>query len=187
MRSRGNAAAKGDLPQRLSGSTVYHEEQRFRQWWLWVLVAGLTALGWWSFAQQILLGRPFGGNPAPDWGVWLLWLVIGVGLPLFFARLELVLEVTSRELLIRYRPLSKRVLRLDEIERLEVRSYSPIGEYGGWGIKGWSRKKVAYNVSGHRGVDLTLRDGRRVMLGSQRAEELAETIERQRSQGRREE
>jgi len=170
-----------------SGPPLYHEEQHFRQWWLWVLVVGLAALGWWSLVQQILLGRPFGDNPAPDWGVWLLWLALGVGLPLFCARLELVLEVTTQEVLIWYRPLSRRVIALDEIERLEVRTYSPIGEYGGWGIKGWSRKKIAYNISGHRGVDLTLRDGRRVMLGSQRADELAEAIGRQRSQGRREE
>jgi hypothetical protein len=36
---------------------------------------------------------------------------------------------------------------------------------------------MAYNVSGNQGVDLTLRDGRRVMLGSQRADELAAAIE----------
>jgi hypothetical protein len=40
---------------------------------------------------------------------------------------------------------------------------------------------VAYNVSGDRGVELTLRDGRRVMLGSQRPEELAQAIETQRA------
>ncbi len=50
-------------------------------------------------------------------------------------------------------------------------------EYGGWGVKGWSKDKMAYNVSGDRGVELTLKDGRRIMLGSQRAEELAGAIE----------
>ena len=58
-----------------------------------------------------------------------------------------------------------------------MRKYSAVKEYGGWGIKGWSQQKVAYNVSGNEGVELTLRDGRRVMLGSQRAPELAQAIE----------
>ena len=39
---------------------------------------------------------------------------------------------------------------------------------------------MAYNVSGDRGVELTLKDGRRVMLGSQRADELAAVIEAER-------
>lgn len=163
-----------------SGPVLYREDQHFRQWWLWVIVAGVAAAAWWGFIQQILIGRQFGDNPAPDWGVWLLWVVIGVGLPLVFARVKLVLEVTQQEVLIRFSPLSTRVIRLDEIDRLEVRRYSAIREYGGWGIKGWSRSKTAYNVSGDRGVDLTLRDGRRVLLGSQRADELARTIEAQR-------
>ena len=58
----------------------------------------------------------------------------------------------------------------------EARTYSPIREYAGWGVKGWSRQKMAYNVSGHEGVELTLTDGRTVMLGSQRADDLAQVI-----------
>jgi hypothetical protein len=35
---------------------------------------------------------------------------------------------------------------------------------------------VAYNVRGDQGVELTLRDGRRVLIGTQRATELAAAI-----------
>ena len=66
-----------------------------------------------------------------------------------------------------------------------MRQYSAIREYGGWGIKGWTPKNVAYNVSGSWGVELTLRGDRRVMLGSQRPHELAEAIEVQRRTGGR--
>ena len=164
----------------VSEPPVYHEEQRFRQWWLWTIILPIAALAWWSFIQQILLGGPFGSNPAPDWAVWLLWLVIGLGLPLLFVRLKLVLEVTREGVAVRYSPLSRRVIPLVEIGGLKVREYNAPMEYGGWGIKGWSRRKMAYNVSGNQGVDLTLRDGRRIMLGSQRPHELAEAIETQR-------
>jgi hypothetical protein len=160
---------------------VYKEEQRFRQSWVWGIVLVVAALGWWSFIQQIVLGRPFGENPAPDWGVWLLWLFIGVGLPVLFVFIRLVLEVTVDAVIIRYRPLKKRRIPLADIDQAKVRTYNAIKEYGGWGIKGWSFRNVAYNVSGDRGVELTLRDGRRVMLGSQRPEELAQAIETQRA------
>jgi hypothetical protein len=164
----------------MRGLSVYREEQRFRQSWVWGIVFVVAALGWWSFIQQIVLGKPFGENPAPDWGVWLLWLFIGIGLPVLFFLIRLVLEVTTDAVVIRYRPLTKRRIPLADIEQAKVRTYNAIKEYGGWGIKGWSLKNVAYNVSGDQGVELTLRDGRRVMLGSQRPEELAQAIETQR-------
>ena len=64
---------------------------------------------------------------------------------------------------------------MTEIVRLEARTYSALREYGGWGIRGWGGKR-AYNVSGNRGVELTLKDGHKVMIGSQRAEDLARAI-----------
>jgi hypothetical protein len=156
---------------------LYHEEQRFRQWWVWALVVGPAALAWWLFVEQIIRGKPVGQNPAPDWGTWVLWLLIGIGLPLLFGMVALVLEVNGTEVLIRYRPFSRRAIPLAEIEKVQARTYNAVREYGGWGIKGWSKDKVAYNVSGDRGVELTMKDGRTVMLGSQRADELAAVIE----------
>lgn len=160
-----------------SGPPLYREIQRPKQWWVWVIVAGVAALMWWTFIQQIVFGRPFGSDPAPDWAVWLLWVFIGLGLPCLFVFMGLVVEVTSDRIIIRFRPLRTRVIPLTEVLEHQVRKYKPVKEYGGWGIKGWSTNKVAYNMSGDEGVELTLSDGRRVMLGSQRATELAQAIE----------
>jgi hypothetical protein len=162
-----------------SSPPLYHEEQRFTQWWVWLLIVGAAALSWWPFIVQIVGGEPMGQNPAPDWAVVLIWLFIGIGLPLLFGSVVLVLEVTPERVLIRFRPFTRRTIALSEIDAVEARTYEALKEYGGWGIKGWSKKKVAYNVSGHRGVELTLKDGRQVMLGSQRADELAGVIQAQ--------
>ena len=118
---------------------VYHEEQHVRQWWLWTIVLAIAALGWWSFIQQIIFGRPFGNNPAPDWGVWLLWLAIGLGLPLLFGRMKLVLEVTRGEVVVRYSPLSTRVIPFVGIGGLEVRvsgvgTLAQLARVAMWGI-----------------------------------------------------
>jgi hypothetical protein len=164
----------------MATSPLYHEEQHFRQWWVWVLVAAPAALAWWLFVEQIIRAKPLGQNPAPDWLVWLIWLLIGIGLPLFFGRMTLVVELTAEQLLIRYRPFSRRVIPLDEVVRVQARTYNAVKEYGGWGVKGWSKEKMAYNVSGNRGAELTLKDGRQVMIGSQRADELAAVIEAER-------
>jgi len=57
-----------------------------------------------------------------------------------------------------------------------VLTYSPISDYGGWGIRYGSIGK-AYNVSGNRGVQLELLNGERILIGSQKPEELAAAID----------
>lgn len=155
---------------------IFREEQRFRQWWIWLLVYGIAALQWWGFVQQIVLGKPWGNNPGPDWMVWLFWALFGIGLPVFFHVLKLTIEVTPEQIVVGYRPLTKRIIPLAQVDRVEARTYRPLREYGGYGLRGTGRHR-AYNVSGNQGVELTLSDGRRVMLGSQRAAELALAID----------
>lgn len=159
-----------------SAPPLFREEQRFRAPWLWLLILLVVAVNWWTFVQQIVLGKPVGNRPGPNWLVWLTWLLFGVGLPLFFYRLALVVEVHDDAVYVRFKPLINRRIPADEIQEAEVTTYRPIREYGGWGVRGVGRRNVAYNVSGNRGVRLTLRDGSRVLIGSQRPEALAAAI-----------
>ncbi|HSN78541.1 MAG TPA: DUF6141 family protein [Anaerolineae bacterium] len=159
-----------------SASTTFHEEQRFRQPWVWLLVLGVAALQWWGWIQQIVLGQPFGDNPGPDWMVWLFLVLFGIGLPLFFVVLRLVIEVNDAGVWLRYFPLTKRMITFDQIERCEAVGYQPLRQYGGWGIRGLGSNR-AYNVSGSQGVRLHLRSGDVVVIGSQRSQELALAID----------
>jgi hypothetical protein len=158
----------------------FREEQAFRQWWIWLLIGLVAALQWWGFIQQIMLGQPWGNSPAPDWMMALLWLLIGIGLPLFFVYLRLIVTVADEVIDIHYRPLTRRTIPMTEVTHSEARTYSPLREYGGWGIRGMGSNR-AYNVSGDRGVELTLLDGRKVLIGSQRADALADAIAAARS------
>jgi hypothetical protein len=154
----------------------FREEQRFRQWWIWLLILPLAAFSWWGFVQQIILDQPFGSNPGPDWVIWLTLLLVGIGLPALFISIRLIVTVERDQITIRYRTFTTRRIGFDEIESYEARTYKPIREYAGWGIKGWSAERMSYSVSGREGVELTLRDGKRVMIGSQKAQQLADAI-----------
>lgn len=156
--------------------TRFREEQRFATW---VLVGTLVtgSITWVGFVWQVILGHPFGSKPAPDWVLSLVFVLAGIGLPLLFARMRLVTEVTDELVRVRLVPLKTRVHRLEEIASCKATEYSPLGDYGGWGIR-YGGKKVgwAYNARGNRGVALETRTGERLLIGSQRAEELAEAI-----------
>ncbi len=162
---------------------LFREEQKFNQLWLWLIVLGTTGMMWYGFIQQIIFDQPFGTNPTSNWLMWFLWLLIGIGLPLLVYNLKLIVEVSPDHISIRFVPFVSRTILYKEIKRFQARSYNPVREYGGWGIKGWSRKRMAYNVSGNQGVELEFYTGQSLMIGSQKYEELAQAIASQMSQG----
>lgn len=144
-------------------------------WWVTLIIIAAAGLVWVGFVQQIIFGRPFGTNPGPDWLMWLLWLGMGLGLPLLFLNLRLIVEVRVDHLWVQYVPFIKRQIPFTDIAQVESITYRPIPDYGGWGIRGWGSRR-ALTVSGNRGVQLTLRDGNRLLLGSQRADELTQAL-----------
>lgn len=161
---------------------VFQEVQKPNQLWLRLLIYGLAFLIWYGFIQQIIFGQPFGPNPAPDWVIGLIWLLIGIGLPLLWHFTKLVVEVREDHLSVRYIPFISREIPLADIVRYEARAYHPIREYGGWGIRWWFGQRYAYNVSGNQGVELELNTGEKIMIGSQKPAELAEAIASQKQQ-----
>lgn len=69
----------------------------------------------------------------------------------------------------------KRIPAITVIESEAVR-YEPLQDYGGWGIRGWGKRR-ALNARGDFGVLLTLDDGTMLMLGSQVPQELDDAIQ----------
>jgi len=95
-------------------------------------------------------------------------------------RLQLVTEVRSDGVYVRFAPLQRsfRSIPFAEIEIVTRERYSAV-DYGGWhwGVRvGPSGDDAVYRISGVDGVQLRLADGTRVFIGSQRPEELRDTI-----------
>jgi len=144
----------------------FHEEQSFSSVWMWLVV--VVAIG-----VMVPIASRGGVSIALFVPVLLFCAMAG-----WFLYLKLVTEVRDDVLELRFRGmLVDRVIPLSEIAEHEARRYRPIGDFAGWGIR-WSLfgKGMAYNVSGDRGVQLVLRNGSRVLVGSQRADELAAAI-----------
>ncbi len=157
-------------------ATLFHEVQPLRMWWVWLILLIPIVLGWWFFIEQILFGTPVGTNPASDIDVVIIWIAFGIGLPLFFYFTKLTTDVRTDGVYLRFAPLWSRTVPLMDIVSYQARQYSPLREYGGWGIRFSPHKKRAYNMSGNQGVELTLTDDTRLLIGSQRPEELASAI-----------
>ena len=156
--------------------TSFSETQRFTQLWLWALVLLVTALGWWAFTEQIIFGSEFGTNPATHSVLWVIFVLFGLGFPVFFRSLKLVTKLRDDHVYLRYYPIYRRRILYTDIKSVSTRQYRPIVEYGGWGIRWSPANGMAYNVSGNMGVQLELTNGKHLLIGSQRAEELEQAI-----------
>jgi len=139
---------------------VYREVQRFRQWWLWTLLGGIAL-------PMLLLG------PVS----WLGLVVVGA-VAAFLYSLRLETEVRTDGVYLKMWPLhlSARRISWSEIDQYELRTYRPLREFGGWGIR-WAPGKLAYNVGGNQGVWIQRTNERSILIGSQRVEEFVTAID----------
>lgn len=140
---------------------LFQEKQQFRQPWVWALLGGVALF-------MLVLGPLAWGG----------LVVVGVvAVLLYSVRLET--EVRADGIYVKMRPLHRSFRRIAwaDVERCESTVYSPLREFGGWGIR-WAPGKLAYNVSGNRGVRIERTDGRDVLIGSRRPEELLGAIEK---------
>jgi hypothetical protein len=150
---------------------LFEESQAFRHPGVWALVAIPIVGSWTAAIWQLALGRDFGDNPAPDWILAVLVVVVGIVLPLWLAALRLVTLVDEDGVDVRFHPpLAGRRFPFDEVESCDEVRYLPIREFGGWGIR-WGGRR------GDVAVELTLTNGYRFAVGSQQPDELAAAIQ----------
>jgi hypothetical protein len=168
-------------------TTLFTETQYFRQAWLWalLLVSSVPA-----FVLIVAVVVDDAGGLTPE-----VYPVLGIatllvwGPLVVFHRARLVTEVRRDGLSVRLFPvhLSARHIPAEAITSCEVVSFSPLGEYGGVGIRHnptfyrWGvsfEKPKAYVVSGGDGVRIDRVDARPLVVGSQHPEELRAALER---------
>ncbi|NLF19676.1 MAG: hypothetical protein GX595_20790 [Lentisphaerae bacterium] len=157
------------------GPPLFRETQRFRQWFFYVPLLVVTGVVWWQFIEQVVLGRPQGSDPMPDWVAWILVIVFGLGFPVFALLVRLVTEVRPGALYVGLAPFRLRRILLHDIHAAQEREYSGMSEFGGWGIR-VGRDGRAYTAYGRKGIQLTLTDGSRILVGTQQAGRLLNAL-----------
>ncbi|HLI86785.1 MAG TPA: hypothetical protein VKV17_22960 [Bryobacteraceae bacterium] len=153
---------------------VFHEVQRLRQWHIRIVLALPPAALLFITIRQVVFHHPWGEHPISNGGlIFLTVLLVAVYLRLITVRL--VTNVSAGELAVGLRGLWKlRRVPLSAIRSAKPVEYSPL-DYGGYGIRS-GPGGLAYIADGNRAVQLELRDGSKLLIGSQRAEELARAV-----------
>lgn len=142
----------------------FEETQWFyRRWWWLLLGLGGLVITLLAFASTKPHGLQAMFIAAP-----LVLLVLG---GLWF--IKLTVRVDAAGVHYQYMPLLNRWRHWpwSEFEQVFPRVYSPMGDYGGWGIRGLPGN-LAYNVWGPNGLQLVFRSGNKLLLGTQQPTEL---------------
>lgn len=158
--------------------SYFHEEQRFRQPWLLALLM-VVAIPAVIVAIDVAMRQPALLLPA---------LLLGPGviavIALLFGLARLVVDVDREAITVAFHYLwPKRRIPISEVRTAEATRYSPLLDYGGYGVRlgfrGW-----AFNVSGDEGVLVETTDGSRLMIGSRHPKELEAAIVRAKTEPR---
>jgi len=147
----------------------YKETQRFTQWWLWLILI----FSWGSMIYAFISEKPT-LNVAN-----IISGVIMCALPILFWQMRLITRITDEGIYVRFIPFhfKEQFYPWDSIESAQVRTYSPLKEYGGWGIKyGFNGQGKVYNVSGNEGLQLVFKSGEKLLIGTQKPGEIQASI-----------
>ena len=141
---------------------VFKENQRFTQWWLlllFALVAGIIL----KAVFEETNGFKEAENP-----LFILFIVFAGLIPIvLLLGIQLQTRIDAKGITVKFHPLgfTKKHFTWNEILDCYVTQYSPIREYGGWGIRGLGKKK-AYTVTGNLGIQIVTVNNKNFLIGT---------------------
>jgi len=153
----------------------FEETQQLKLWWLYILLAIETVI----VASILFLDK--GGISlnelkdsyfAPIWAMLLPYVIVH-----FITKNSLHLQVGILGVTYRYWPFTKqRTIFWTQIDKMYLRKYDALGEYGGWGVKHrlWFKfNDKAYIFNDHNvGLQLELSNRKKLLFSTMKAEEL---------------
>jgi hypothetical protein len=159
---------------------VFTEEQQFTQLWLHIILAVSLII------SIVLISKDLREKGWQDEDTRIGFLVILSSIVLVYGliySMKLKTRIDEKGIQFRFIPfhLSNRVISWSEIKNVNVRKYNAIIEYGGWGLKGglfWIKSKgVAYNIKGNIGLQLELKNGKKILIGTQKENDIKRILQ----------
>jgi len=161
-------------------SRVEYEERSGWSWWVHLMLLGVLVAVVWPVADAAGGGGGEGGASATGSAA-VLRLLLGLGIPLLFytfvGQLRTRVRPEGVELSWGLAGVIRKTIPFEEIQAVEAVTYSPLKEFGGWGLRFGGRGKQAWTTRGNRAAVLTLANGTRFYLGSDRPERVIQWIQ----------
>ena len=150
----------------------FEEHQNQRRLLPWFLVTFIWTISMWHIYNNGLSRE----NLFFDILI-LLLLPIVITLLLFLIKLSVIID--RNYLMLRMFPFhwKYKKIKLDEIKNATTKEYNKDRSFHGWGLGiSCSKKYKSYTVKGYKGVEISMQDGQRIFIGTQRPETFIESL-----------
>jgi hypothetical protein len=143
------------------------EIQKIRQIWVFGLMLLVNALAVYYFA--------FDSNDFVAFAPILTVLLVD----LILVFIQLKTNINEKGIYYQLFPfqLKEKKIYWNEIAEVNIRKYSPIWEYGGWGYRYSFKYGKAFNISGNMGLQIILKNGKKILIGTNKPEVLSAFLE----------
>ena len=162
----------------MSNEILFSETQKFKQWWLLLILFGINGLFLFGVFIQVIGGQQFGNKPMSDTAL-IIATVLTFLLTFLFINLRLDTIIKKDGIYVRFFPIHIKFKHYawDTLTKSFVRHYSAITEYGGWGLRiGLFGKGKAFNVSGDKGLQLEFANNAKLLIGTNKPDQLTAAL-----------
>ncbi|HSD06724.1 hypothetical protein [Flavobacterium sp.] len=153
-------------------NSEFKEEQRFTQWWLWTILIVIALIPVYGIYKQIIRGEQFGTKPMSDTSL-IVAAIITFTILFLFRITQLKTQIDQNKISINFFPLMNKVVNWDEVKSAQVLKYGFVG----YGIRFFTPYGIVYNIAGSIGLALELKNGKKLLIGTQKGEELTKFLE----------
>ena len=150
----------------------FKEQQKFNQWWLWIILIEIAILSIFGIYKQLIVEKKFGSKPMSDIGL-IFFTVFIFSLIVLFRTMQLKTEINEAGLKLSFFPFVNMKVNWNEIKSTKIVNY---GFVGGWGIRIGTKYGTVYNMKGKFGLAIELKNGKKFLIGTQKETELTEII-----------
>jgi len=153
-------------------NSEFKEEQRFTQWWLWLILIVIALIPVYGIYKQIIRGEQFGTKPISDTGL-IVAAIVTFSILFLFRITKLETQIDSNTISINFFPLINKVVDWEEVKTAQILDYGFVG----YGIRFFTPYGIVYNMAGNIGLALELKTGQKLLIGTQKEEELTKFLE----------
>jgi len=151
---------------------LYKESQRFTQWWLGILMFGISVLPLYGIVQQLVFKEPWGDKPMADWGL-IVYAAGTAALVYFIYTINLRTWIHPDGVQVSFPPFFRnKHFSFDDMVSAEVVTYGFVG----YGLRISFKYGTVYNIKGNKGLAIIMKNGKKYLIGTQHPVQVAEII-----------
>jgi hypothetical protein len=151
---------------------VFTEVQKFSSVWLFLLLAIVVIVLIRGFVAIVI------AQDSKKIKLLLLSIfLLPIGLTVLTLCMQLQTRIDASGIYYRFYPVHIHEHKIDwsNVDSAYVCTYRPVAEYGGWGIRRGCNGR-AYNAAGDQGLQIVFKNGKRLLLGTQKPQEIKEAL-----------